>query len=324
MVNYIIGVDLGGTKIATAVIDIKGKILSKKKEFTVVDFGPEAVIKQMLRMVNQVLDLAKIKLKQVKGIGIGAAGPLNTKKGIIIAPPNLPGWHNVQLIEPFKKEFNLPVFLDNDANAACLGEWYFGAGCGTKNMVYLTVSTGIGGGIIIDGKLYHGTNDNAGEIGHMTINPNGPLCNCGNYGCLEAHASGTAVARFAKDALKEKMKETLVLKLVDNDIEKVTAKIIFQAAKKRDKFSKGIIEMTSEFLGIGVANVINIFNPEKVVLGGGVTKAGSLLFKKVRETAYKRAMPAVSKVTKIVPAKLGDNVGIMGAATLVLVCSKKS
>lgn len=316
--RFIIGVDLGGTKIATGIIDINGKILSKNKEPTLIKNGPEGVISQMIRMVEENLKKIKISLKEVKGIGIGAAGPLDTKKGIIIEPPNLPGWKNVQLVKPFKEKFSLPVYLDNDANAACLGEWYFGAGKGTKNMVYLTVSTGIGGGVIIEGKLYHGANDNAGEIGHMTINPDGPLCGCGNRGCLEAHASGTSIARYAKEILKGYKGKTLILEFSENNIEKVTAEIVFKSAKAGDRLAEKIVNKTSEYLGIGVANVINIFNPEKVVLGGGVTKAGEMLFKIVRKVAKERAMSSLFKAVKIVPAKLKGDVGIIGAATLVL------
>jgi len=355
--SYVIGVDLGGTKIATAVMDREGKIKGKNIELTQILGGPEVVIGQMIRMTRLTLSKAKVGLSQIKGIGIGAAGPLNIKTGIIITPPNLPGWHNVQLIRPFQKEFKTPVFLDNDANAAALGEWKFGAGRGCKNMVYLTISTGIGGGIIIGGKLYRGTNYNAGEIGHMTIDPEGPLCGCGNRGCLEAHSSGTAIARWAREALsKDRRRRTgivnsqqsivnspqrtkktmdyglwtkkkrqkikgsgsLILELAKGDLKKVSAELVFQAAKKGDRKALEVVRKSAEFLGIGVANVINVFNPQRVVLGGGVTKAGSLLFKPVREVAYKRAMPALAKVVEIVPAKLGDDVGIIGAATLVL------
>jgi glucokinase len=316
--KFIIGVDLGGTKIATGIMDLNGNIITKNKEFTQQESGPKGVISQMIRMVEENIKNANISLKEIKGIGIGAAGPLNTKKGIIIEPPNLIGWRNVQLVKPFKEKFFIPVYLDNDANAAALGEFYFGAGKGTKNMVYLTISTGIGGGIIIEGKLYHGANDNAGEIGHMTIDPDGPLCRCGNRGCLEAHSSGTSIARYAKEILRSKKIKTSILEAVNNDIEKIDAEIVFKCAKEGDNLAKEIVNKICEFLGIGVANIINIFNPEKVVLGGGVTKAGNILFKIVRKVAKERAMPSLFKVVKIVPAKLKDNVGIIGAGALIL------
>lgn len=311
-----LGVDLGGTKIAAGVVNGKGRVLSCAEEPTNQAGGKKAVIRQMLRMSDKVLKISNVSTKDLLGIGIGAAGPQNIKSGFLLTPPNFPGWKKVQIVKPFKKHFKCPVYLNNDANAAAVGEWLFGAGKGLRHLVYMTISTGIGGGIIADGKLYQGANNNAGELGHITIEPDGPLCGCGNYGCLEAHASGTSIARYAREAARHQP-GSLLMRMADSSPEKITAKMVFQAAKQGDRAAKEVAEKCAEFLGIGIAGIINAFNPQRVILGGGVTRAGRLLFTTVRRVAKARSMKALSGVVDIVPAKLGKNVGVVGAAALV-------
>ncbi len=312
--KFAIGVDLGGTKVDVGIIRQDGKLLRKKREQTLVKKGHEAVIQQMLRMTQEVLSSCKLTEKNILGIGIGAAGPLNMKQGVLITPPNLPGWELVQIVQPFKEKFRVKTLLNNDANAAALAEWYFGAGKRCRHMIYLTVSTGIGGGIIINGKLYLGANDNAGELGHQTLLPDGPKCGCGNSGCLEALASGTAIARFGRHGVR-KNPQSLLYHLANYSQKNITSKMVFQAAKSGDETAKDVVKKCASFLGIGVANIINAFNPEKVVLGGGVSKSGKLWLQLAKEEAKRRAMKPLFSAVEIVTAQLGDDVGVIGAAT---------
>lgn len=314
--KFAVGVDLGGTKIDVGIIRHDGKVIKKKREQTLVQKGPHAVIQQMLRMTNEILQYCSLTGNNILGIGIGAAGPMDMKKGFLIQPPNLPGWERVQIVKPFAEKFKTKVILNNDANAAALAEWYFGAGKRCKNMVYLTVSTGIGGGIIINGKLYLGANDNAGELGHQTILPDGPECGCGNNGCLEALASGTSIARIGREAVR-KNPQSLLYHMANYMQDNITAKMVFQAAAQGDSTAQQVVEKCAAYLGIGIANIINAFNPQRVVLGGGVSRAGKTWLSLVREEAKRRAMKPLYEAVDIVLSELGDDVGVIGAATLI-------
>lgn len=315
--KYAIGVDLGGTKIDVGLVRWDGKLLRKIREQTLVKKGHDAVLRQMLRMTADILKSANVTRENIKGIGIGAAGPMDMKKGFLIQPPNLPGWKRVQIVKPFVKKFKTNVVLNNDANAAALAEWAYGAGKKCSHMIYLTVSTGIGGGVILNGKLFLGANDNAGELGHQTILPDGPECGCGNSGCLEALASGTAIARFGREAVR-KNPQSLLYHLANYSQKNITAKMVFQAAKRGDKTAKHVVEKSAAYLGTGVANIINAFNPQKVVIGGGVSRAGKSWLALVRDEARKRAMKPLYEAVDIVLSELGDDVGVIGAATLIL------
>jgi glucokinase len=317
MKRYVIGLDIGGTKISCVVGTRKGEILDKVTLSTEIEKGPDYTIKKIIGNVKDLLKGSNINLREVKGIGIGAPGPLDPIKGIILNTPNMPGWNGICLKEIFDREFNLPVILDNDANAAALGEKIFGAGKDIKDMFYFTVSTGIGGGLIIGGKIYHGASFDAAEVGHTVVLPDGPECKCGKHGCLEALASGTAIARNAREKLRTNP-HSLILKLAENNIELVTAKIVSQAAKMGDKLANQIYQEAGRFLGIGVANVLNLINPQMVVIGGGVSYAGELLFKPVRESAKREAFARTYEVCPIVPSRLGEMVGDLGAVSLVL------
>jgi len=312
MKKNILAIDLGGTKIAVGLVNFKGKVIKKNVESTEIKKGAQGVIKQILRMGD---DLLAGFQEKVVAIGIGTAGPLDIKRGLIFFAPNLPGWHNVQIVKPLKNHFHLPVYFDNDANAAALGEFLFGAGKGTKNMIYLTISTGIGGGIIIDKKLYHGRG-NAGEIGHMIIDPNGPKCRCGNYGCLEAFSSGTAIAREAKKNLK---KASLIWKLAKGKKKNIDARLVFEAYKNGDKLAQKIILKSLVALGIGLVNITHIFNPDKVILGGGVMKDKKYILPFLRDFVRKKVMFGFEKDIKIEATKLKSDVGLIGAASLAIV-----
>lgn len=292
----IIGVDLGGTKILTALADSKGGILSVVKIDTEAASGPEKVLSNITRSIILAAKQAKVPLSRISKIGIGAPGPI-LGKAIIVSPPNLPGWKNVNIKSILQKKLQKHVRVENDANAAALGELCFGAGKGFKNLIYITISTGIGGGIIIDGKIYRGALGTAGEVGHMVLEPKGPECGCGRRGCLEALAAGPAIAKMAgkKNALEAEI-----------------------AARKGDKKSLKAIRTAAKYIGIGIGNLNNILNPDIFVIGGGVSNMGPLLLDPLKHWAKEYSMEASRKSLIIVPAKLKNNAGVMGAIAMCL------
>ncbi|HEY66676.1 MAG: ROK family protein [Chloroflexi bacterium] len=313
----VIGIDLGGTKISTALIDSVGRIMARDYRETQAAEGQEAVIERMLDSARRVIAQAEVTQAQVAAVGIGAPGPLDIEAGVLVAPPNLPGWDRVPLKRIIEDALGITTFLENDANAAALGEHRFGAGRGRQHMIYVTVSTGIGGGLILDGKLYHGASGMAGEIGHMTIVPYGPLCGCGNRGCLEALASGTAIARQARERVARGV-PTLMADLAAGDPERITAKLVAEAAHQGDAEAREILAEAMNYLGIGMANLVNLFNPELIVIGGGLTNIGELLFGPVRRAIDRRAFRAQAQTVQVVQAKLGKDVGVLGAAAVAL------
>ena len=292
----IIGVDLGGTKILTALADSKGNILSAVKIDTEASSGPEKVLSNITRSILMAAKQAGVPTSKISKIGIGAPGPI-LGEAIIVSPPNLPGWKNVNIKSILQRELKINVCVENDANAAALGELYFGAGKGFKNLVYMTISTGIGGGIIIDGKIYRGALGVAGEVGHMVMDPKGPKCGCGRRGCLEALAAGPAIAKMAG---------------------KKTAVDVDAAAKKGDKRSIKAIETAAKYIGMGIGNINNILNPDIFVIGGGVTNIGNMIFTPIKYWAKEYSMEAARKSLIIVPAKQKNNAGVMGAIAMCM------
>lgn len=313
--KYVIGIDLGGTKISGAISDLQGNILSQHTTPTLAQEGEEAVLNRIIEVIEKVMSDSDKSSDEIKAIGIGSPGPLDAKKGIIITTPNLP-FKNFALVEPIQNKFGIHTYLDNDANVAAIGEYLFGAGKGTKNMVFVTVSTGIGGGAIINGYIYRGNTSNALEVGHTTLVEDGPRCNCGNYGCAEALASGTAIGKRANEAIENGANTSL------SNYDKVTSYEVFVEAKKGDKVAVDIIDKCLNYLGICIANIVNTFDPEMVIIGGGVSKAGDIVFDKVKEVVNKRALQAMAEQCKIVPAGLGTDAGVIGAVALALLESK--
>ncbi|WPC41126.1 ROK family protein [Clostridium sp. JS66] len=313
--KYVIGIDLGGTKISGAIADFNGDIISKYIIPTNSHEGEKVVLERIAAVMEKVIEESKIDKDKISDIGIGSPGPLDAKKGIIITTPNLP-FKNFNIVKPLEDKFNIPVHLDNDANAAAIGEYVFGAGQGTNNMVFITVSTGIGGGAILNGKIYRGNTCNALEIGHTTIEKDGPKCNCGNYGCAEALASGTAIGRAAKEEVEKGEKTSL------SSYEEITAYEVFKEAEKGDAVAQKVLDKALNYLGICVANVIASFDPEMVIIGGGVSKGGNIVFQKVKEVVSKRCFKAMSENTKIVPAALGTDAGVIGAVALAIMESR--
>ena len=316
--KYSVGVDLGGTNIVSAVVNYQGKIVNRLKVPTLAERGKEATIKRIIETIHENIVQSTIAPGDIIGIGIGAPGPLDVKRGIINFAPNLPGWIDVPLKKKLANEFNMKVILENDANAAAWGERCFGAGQGVNNLVCFTLGTGIGGGIIIDGKIYHGNNYGAAELGHMTVNKDGPRCNCGNYGCLESYSSATGIKNRIKNRIREGIKsEFLNFDSDDELFESLRLKLIFETARKGDKLTKGVVEEAISYLGIAIANIANILNPEMVVLVGGITNEGNKLLIPLRREVKKRAFYSNYKSLKIVIGKLGGNSGVLGAAALL-------
>ncbi|HEY7358131.1 MAG TPA: ROK family protein [Ktedonobacterales bacterium] len=338
-----IGVDLGGTQVRAALVQ-DGKLRSRVGYLTQDEDGFEAVLMRIKEAIRQAAQQAAVPLAKVVGIGIGAPGPLDSRSGILFAPPNLRGWHNVPLRQLLYDEFGLPVYLGNDANLAGLGEHIYGAGRGVPDMIYVTVSTGIGGGVIIGGHVLEGVSGTAGEVGHMTIDIRGPRCNCGNIGCLEVMASGTAIARRASEAIAEGRghamlavaHELALRKSAVDDLAgrsslspdskiaplsaevEVDAAVVVEAARRGDAEAAEIMRRAAENVGVGMVNLIHLFNPALIVIGGGVSKAGPLLFEPVERVVRERAMEVPRQAVRIVRAELGENVGLLGAAANVL------
>jgi glucokinase len=313
-----LGIDLGGTKILSAVVDSGGKMRSRDHTITPAAKGPDFVIQAILDSVDRALGEAGLPSQSLRAIGVGAPGLSNPQSGVLFTSPNLPGWRDVPLKEIIERKLGQRTFLINDANAAAVGEMHFGAAQGARNFIYITVSTGIGGGIVIEGEIYTGAQGTAGEVGHMTIHDEGPLCNCGNRGCWEMLASGTALARNARARIQEGT-ETLIRQYVDGDMERVTAEVVDRAARQGDSLARTLIERTGYYLGIGLANLINLFNPELIVVGGGLSNIGGMLLDPAYRVAKERAFKESVQAVRFVPAKLGRNSGVLGAAAFAAI-----
>jgi glucokinase len=309
--GFLIGVDLGGTKIHTALADREGQVLSEVRIPTEATKGPEWVIKRILDTINQTIQVAGINQGSVLGVAVGSPGPLSIKTGVVHSAPNL-GWHEVPLRKLLEERLQKPVYIDNDANLAALGEHVYGAGRGVAHMVFITVSTGVGCGIILNGRVFHGVDGGAGELGHMKIMPDGPLCSCGSRGCLEALASGTAIARVARE-LVATGEGASILKHSGGNPGEITAITVTAAAAAGDEEAAGIVAEAARYLGIGISNVINIFNPELIVLGGGVMEIGQPLWQGVWKEVNSKALPSPRMQVRLVSAALGQRAGVLGA-----------
>jgi glucokinase len=313
-VRYIVGIDLGGTNIVAACVAEDGNsIHALRSEPTRPEEGADAVLARIIGLARDAIRETKQAAAgaEVIGAGIGAPGPIDIHAGIVLLTPNL-GWVDMPLRQHLVDALGLPTALDNDANCAVLGEWWRGAARGTRMALGLTIGTGVGGGIIIDGRLYHGASDVAGEVGHMTIDAMGRRCKCGNYGCLEAYASGSAIALRAVEAL-ESGAESSLAEYVGGRLEHITAQTVYEAAQRGDELAREVVSDTAKFLGAGVANLVNIFNPEVVVICGGVTLAGDQLFDPLRREVRRRAFKPAVKVCRIVPGELPGTAGVYGA-----------
>jgi glucokinase len=311
----ILSIDIGGTKMLGALITPDGAILRKVNVLTQAAEGPDAVIGRLTLLIDGFLGNSS----GAAALSLAVAGPIDLKKGIITESPNLPGWQDVPLRSIIRDKYDLPVFLLNDAQSAALGENCFGAGIEVENLIFLTVSTGIGGGIIINNRLYTGASGSAGEIGHMVIDPGGPLCNCGNRGHYEAMASGTALAREAVKRLKEGA-QSVLQESTGGSYGEITAKTVAEAAFSGDAFALDVISQTARYLGIGLANLVNIFNPELIIIGGGLSNLGTMLLEPAVEEIQARSFHLPASVVRVVTARLGADAGILGAAVFAHDC----
>lgn len=319
--DYYVGVDLGGTKILAAVFSPGLKCLDKSKRRTKAERGTQAVIERIARCVVDVVDECDLNLKECRGVGIGAPGAVDFEAGKVIFAPNL-NWKDVALKKELEKRLEVPVFLDNDCNVCGLGVFEKELGGKATSMVGMFIGTGIGGGIILDGKSYSGVSHTAGEIGHMVVQADGPKCGCGRKGCLEAVASRTAIFKCLQTAVKNG-EETELLDIVGEDFSGLKSNHLRKALKRGDKLVKKTIDEAARFIGIGAANLINILNPEYVVLGGGVIDAlEDEMLGTIIESAKEYTFPGAERGLKFIASKLGDDAGITGAAVLAKRCAK--
>lgn len=312
--QYALGVDIGGTKISVTLGNSCGKILAK--ETLPIRTGKKALlgIREMVGALHR-LQSQLTKGRRLSGIGIGIPGPLDPEKGVVERSPHLRGWEKFPLKRHLEREFKIPVFMTNDANAAAWGEKVFGRGKGAKNFAYVTVSTGIGSGLVVNGRLLLGASFGAGEIGHTIVVPKGAKCGCGQRGCLEAYASGTAIAHFVRDALKKGRKSKIRQCL--SRPEKVSAEVVALFARKRDALALEAFRRAGYYLGVGLANLINLLNPERILLGGGVMKSWRYLWPEMTASLRHHAWPALCRACRIERASLGKEVGDLGALALV-------
>ena len=333
--RWVAGVDLGGTKIAAGLLrwtpgrqGVGGPALpaeplalvARTRRPTPAREGPAAVLAAMAEAVRELCAQAGVEPSALAAAGVGAPGPLDAARGVVVRAPNL-GWHEVDVVGPLRAALGCPVFLENDANAAALGEWWAGAGRGARHFVYVTVSTGIGGGIVLDGRLYTGAHGAAGEVGHMVVAPGqGPVCGCGQRGCLEALASGTAIARRAQEALRAAPagQGQMLLELAGQRPDGVDARVVAEAARRGDALARQVLEETWRYLGAGLVTLVNLLDPEVVALGGGVARMGELMLQPLRRHLQEHAVPGPARGTRLVAAELGDDAGVLGAAAVAL------
>ena len=299
-----LGLDFGGTKLAAGVTDETGRLLRFARCPTDPSGGPEAALAALHALVCE-LGADDPHAERFQAVGISFGGPVDQSRQHCLLSHHCPGWQDFPLVDRVSEIWHCRAEMDNDANAAALGEYRFGAGRGRRNMLYVTVSTGIGGGVIADGGLYRGSHGLSGEIGHTIVSLDGPPCSCGKNGCLETYASGPAIAR-AYASEKDDARET------------VTAESVFAAATNGDQLAQRVLHRAIQALGIGLANASNLFDPDVIVIGGGVSRAGSALFVPLREVTRALSSPAPADAVEIVPAELGDQVGVVGAIALVV------
>jgi glucokinase len=318
MQDLTVGIDVGGTKIAGGLVTSKGRLVKSAVVPTYADDGVKKSFKQLQRLIERLLKAAGGK-DNVRGIGLCSPGALDRRTGLVINAPNLPGWEKLHLGNELERMFGLPARVENDANTAGLAEALYGAGVGYRDVFYVTVSTGIGTGIIIDGKIYHGSQGVAGEGGHVSIDYRSPYrCSCGTLGCIEVLASGPAMARRARVRLEQEHAVPSVLRtLTRGNLSLVTPEMIEKAAAAGDAIAKSVVDETGFYLGAWLGGMISLLDPSAIIIGGGVARIGKPLFDKMRETLLQYTLnPKMAKKIPLLPAKLQEHVGVYGAAGL--------
>ena len=315
MKKYRIGVDIGGTNVKIALVDFDGKIVYSNTVPTRAEMGYEAGVNNIKQAIKELMQETGETAATIEAIGFGLPGQIDYKEGIVKNLPNIPGWVNIPLAKIIEDEFSIPTRLDNDVRCAALGELNFGAGKGCENLICITVGTGIGSGIVLNGKLVRGASNAAGEIGHIKMDmTGGPLCGCGDYGCFEAYASGPAIVTMAKEYISGG-KSAKYKEMATDGI--ITPYIVAQAALQGDAVSIQIFKQMGKIIGTGLASVINLLNPEKIIIGGGVADAGAILLDPIKATIADRAMPIQASAVQVVPAQLANTAGVIGASLLI-------
>lgn len=311
--RYALAGDLGGTSMRTALVDEDGRIQERHSTPTQADSGPDVVLERFLDDAERLS--RSVERSEIVGIGAALAGPIDPATGVLYNPPNLPGWDGFSPKAAIERRLALRATLANDATAAALAEHRYGAGRGYDDMIYMTVSTGIGGGIVVDGKLVLGSHGYAGEIGHLTIDPKGPRCNCGNLGCLESFSSGTAVARVARERLSSGA-DSVMLDLAGGDLDAVSSAVVAEATRAGDAVATEVMDNAMTYLGIGIVGLIHVLNPGVIVIGGGMSNNFDLMLPTITREIKSRAMAAELAKVSVVKSELGDEVGLIGAAAM--------
>ena len=308
--GYVVGIDFGATHLNLLVADISARILEELEMEIDIQSGPNICLDEANRQVHALLKKAHLNIEDVLSIGVGVPGPIVAEEGMVVAPPIMPGWDRYPIRDALQKLWGLPVSVNNDAELGALGEWAYGAGRGERDLVYIKIGTGIGAGLLMDGKIYHGVTGSAGEIGHLTLDENGPICACGNHGCLEALAGGRAIALQARQAVQKGIRTQLTN---IQPLEKITARDVASAAQRGDLVSQQILTQAGSHIGIALAGLVNMFNPGMVIIGGGVAQTGDILLEPMRQTVQRRSLPAATRVVRITTAMLGRRSSSMGA-----------
>ncbi|HSG07051.1 MAG TPA: ROK family protein [Longimicrobiales bacterium] len=316
--RWAVGVDIGGTNVVVGLVPEEGGHPTALRTRATASLGdPDAVVVELARMVREAIREGREDAgDEVLGVGIGSPGPLDLAEGVVLDAFNL-GWKDFPLRDRLSESLAMPALLDNDANCATWGEYWLGAGRNVSSLVGVTLGTGIGGGVVLDGQLIHGASASAGELGHMTIDFHGRRCKCGNYGCLEAYASGPNIAARAREGL-EAGAQSVLTGLVQGDLALITAATVYEGILDGDAYAGEVMLETAKILGAGLANIVNIFNPEMIVIVGGVTRAGDYLFTPLRSEVRRRAFRSAEQVCQIVPGALPETAGVIGAAGLFL------
>ena len=312
-----IGIDVGGTNVKIALVDDNGKIIYSNSVPTYAKMGYEYTVNNIKQAIKDLMKETNTTPSDIEGIGFDFPGQVDCKTGVVKLAPNIPGWVNVPIAQMIEDEFHIPTRIDNDVRCAALGELKFGAGRGCEHFICITVGTGIGSGIVINGKVVRGATNAAGELGHIKLQMNGgPICGCGDTGCLEAFASGPAIVAMAQEYIKGG-KSTKFREMAAVEGGEITPYMVAKAAEEGDPVAKRIFEIVGEYIGIGLTSVINLLNPERVIIGGGVAESGELLLGPIRKTIKERAMVVAGNAVEIVPAQLGNSAGVIGASMLI-------
>jgi glucokinase-like ROK family protein len=313
--GYVVGLDMGATHLTICLADFSAQVVDEIEIPFDIALGPEPCLAQAESLFFELLEKNDMRLEQIVAIGMGVPGPIASEPGIVIAPPIMPGWDGYPIRQEIFSKWNIPVSLNNDAELGALGEWAYGAARGESYVAFIKVGSGVGAGLLLNGQIYRGATGSAGEIGHLTIDENGPVCDCGNTGCLEAVAGGKAIARQGQDAVR-KSQRTLLSSM--GPPEELTARDVANAARRGDLVSQQIIARAGSYLGIAIAGLVNLFNPRMVVVGGGVAQSGDLLLQPIRDTIQRRSLPAAAKNVKINTAVLRRRSSAMGAVVQAL------